>query len=92
MGHIDHRVFKLLVKPLNFDPQVHAQLGVQIGKRLVKQKYFNIPNQCAANRNTLALTTRKGAWLAVQERLNLKNLSGAGNALFNLSLRDFGVL
>ena len=91
MRHIDHGIFQLLVKTLNFDPQIHAQLRIKIGQRFIKQKYINIADQGAADRNTLALTTRKGARLAVQERFNLKDFSGSGHALFNLSLRELCV-
>ena len=42
---------------LELDAHLHAQRGVEIGQRLVEQKYLRIAHDGAAERNALALTT-----------------------------------
>jgi hypothetical protein len=40
MGYIDHRGFEVLMEFGEFLTHPHAQRGIEIGKRLVEQKYF----------------------------------------------------
>ena len=48
-----------------FDAHLHAQLGIQVGERLVEQEHLRMTNDGAAKRDALALTAGKLARLAL---------------------------
>jgi hypothetical protein len=52
---VDHRVLELLVQPLDLDAQFGAQLGVEVGQRLVEQEHIDVAHQRPADRDALAL-------------------------------------
>ena len=56
---IDDRRAGLLMQPLDLDAHVDAQLGVEIGQRLVEQEHARLTHQRAAHRDALALAARK---------------------------------
>ena len=53
---------------------LHAQLGVEVGQRLVEQEHRRLAHDRAAHRDALALAARELARLALQERLELEDL------------------
>ncbi len=79
-------LLELLVQALDLDPQVGAQLGVEVGQRLVEQEHVHVAHQRAADGDALALAAGQGAGLALQQRLDLQDLGGAGDALLDLGL------
>ncbi|MCY1496164.1 hypothetical protein D9M68_300920 [compost metagenome] len=88
VGDVDHRVLQRLVQPLDLDAQLRAQLGVEVGKRLVEEEHVDIAHQRPADRHPLALATGKLRRFALQERLDLQDLGGAAHTFVDLLLRD----
>ena len=64
---IDSRGLNLLVYPFDFRAHLNAQLCVQIGQRLVEQKYLGISHDGAAHGDALALAAGKLARQAPEE-------------------------
>jgi hypothetical protein len=73
MGHIDHGGADLLVQRGDLDTHIHAQLGIEVGKRLIEQEHFGSAHDGAPDRNALALPARQGLRLAVEQRLQLQD-------------------
>ena len=86
VGDVDHGVAELLMQLLDLDPQFGAQLGVEIGERLVEQEDVDVAHQRAADRDALALAAREFGRLALQQRLDLQQLGRLGDALGDLVL------
>ena len=55
VGDVDHGVAELLVQPLDLDPQLGAELGVEVGQRLVEEEHIDVAHQRPADRDALAL-------------------------------------
>jgi hypothetical protein len=53
---------------------LHAQGGVQVGQRLVKQEHLGLAHDGAANGHALALAARQLLGLAVQQMLDVQDL------------------
>src|SRR5271165_4849796 len=88
--HIDHGVAKLLVELLDLDAQFAAQLGVEVGKRLVEEKHIAIAHQRASDRDALALPARKLGRLTLQQRIELQHLRSLGDSSRNFRLWPAG--
>ena len=54
-----------------------AQLGVEIGERLVEQEHLRIAHDRAAHGDALALAAGELARIAVEQRLEAEDLGGA---------------
>ena len=61
-----------LVQQLDLGPDLHAQLGIEIGQRLVEQEELRLPGQRPAHGHALALAARKRLRLAVEVGLELQ--------------------
>ena len=57
MGHVNHGRAQLLVQPGQLDAHVHAQRGVKVRQRLVKQKNLGLAHDGAPDGHPLALPT-----------------------------------
>ena len=90
VGDVDHRVAELLVQLLDLDPQFVAQLGVEVGQRLVEQEHVDVAHQRAADGDALALAAGELGGLALQQRIELQELGRLGDAACDLVLRDLG--
>ena len=55
------------MEPLDFGPHLHAQLGVQIGQRLVHQKYRGVAHQGAAESHALLLAAGEFTRTALEQ-------------------------
>ena len=64
MGHVDRGIAVFVVQPAHFEAHFLAQIGIEIGQRLVKQQRFRIDHQCARQRHPLLLSTRQFARIA----------------------------
>ena len=91
VGDVDHGVGQPLVQPLDLDAQLRAQLGVEVGQRLVEQEDVDVAHQRTADRHALALAAGQLRRLALQQRLDLQDLGGARHALVDLRLRQRAV-
>ena len=57
---VDHRRrAEALMQPLDLDPKLVAELGVEVGERLVEQEHGGVAHQRAADRDPLALARRR---------------------------------
>ena len=84
VGHVDHGVAQALVQGGDLTAHGHAQFGVQVGQRLVKQETW-VEHHRAAN-DTLALTARELPRAALQQLLDLQHTRGFGDAAVDLFL------
>ena len=66
----------------------HAQLGVQIGKRLVEQEDRRVPHDRAPQRDPLLLPARQRLWLARQLLRDAEDRRHVANAAVNLVAGD----
>ena len=65
------------MQPLDLDAQLGAELGVEVGERLVEQEDVDVAHQRAADRDALALAAGELRRAALQQRLDLQKLRGA---------------
>ncbi len=61
------------MQPLDLDPQVGAQLRIEIAERLVEQEHVDVAHQRPADGDALPLAARQFRRLALQQRLDLQN-------------------
>ena len=59
---------RLPVQLLDLEAHLHAQLGVEVGQRLVEQEHRRLAHDGAAHRHALALAAGKLARLALEQR------------------------
>ena len=90
VGDIDHRCLEPLVQPLDLDAQFGAQLGVEIGERLVEQEHAGVAHQRAADGDALALAAGQFRRPAVEQLGDLQHRSGGVDALLDLRRRHAG--
>ena len=72
VGHVDHGVAEPLVQGGDFDAHMDAQLGVEVGERLVEQKHVGLADDGAADGDTLALPAGQFAREAVEQGVELQ--------------------
>ena len=80
VGDVDRRLAEALVELLDLGPHVDAQLGVEIGERLVEQEQLRIAHQRPAHRDALALAAGKLAGLAPKQRFDLQEAATRSTA------------
>ena len=73
---------------LDLGAHLHAQLGVEVGERLVEQEHLRVAHDGAAHGDALALAARELARLALQELLEAEDLGGAPDR--SRSITSFG--
>ena len=74
------------MQPLDLDAQFGAQLGVEVGQRLVEQEHVDVAHQRAADGDALALAAGKRRRLALQQRLDLQDSAARATRLAISSL------
>jgi hypothetical protein len=74
VGDVDRRDPQPLVQPRQLRPHRRPQLRVEVRQRLIQEEHLRLPHQRPAHRHPLALPTRKGGWLALEERLQGEHL------------------
>ena len=67
---------------------LHAELGVEIGERLVHEEGRRVAHDRAAHRHALPLAARQGSRLALEELVDAEQLGGASDPPSPLVLRD----
>ena len=55
VGDVDGGRADLLLQPLDLAARLHAQLGVEVGERLVHQEHLRVAHERAAERDALLL-------------------------------------
>ena len=76
VGDVDRGGADLLVHLLDLGPHLHAQLGVEVGQRLVEQEDLGIAHDGAAHRDALALAARELLRLAVEQLGDVEHAGG----------------
>ena len=69
---------------LDLEPHLGAQLGVEVGERLVEEEHADLLDQRPADGDALPLAARELRRLAVEQRLDLQELCRPGDALLDL--------
>ena len=72
------------MQPLDLDPQLVPELGVQVGQRLVEQEHVGVAHQRPADRHALALAAGELVGTAVEQMLDLQHGGGLGDPLLDL--------
>ena len=67
VGDVDRGVAVLVVQPAHLEAHLLAQIGVEIGQRLVEQQRLGLDDQRARERDALLLAARQLARIAVGE-------------------------
>ncbi len=83
---VDRRHLRLVVQVLDLGAHLDAQLGVEVGERLVEQEQRRVARQRAAHRDALALAAGELAGLAIQQVLDLQHLRDARDRRVALGL------
>ncbi len=84
---IDDRGFQPHVEAGDFGPHLDAELGVEIGERLVEEEDFGFADDGSAEGNALPLAAGEFARAAVEERFDRKDGGGFTDALFDFGFR-----
>ncbi len=76
------------MEALEFGAHLHAQLGIEVGERLVHQKGARIAHQRPAERHALLLAARQLARPALEQVHDVEHLGGVHYLLFDLGARQ----
>jgi hypothetical protein len=68
---VDDRRGSALVQALQLDPHLAAQLGIEIGQRLVEQEHLGLLHQRPSDRDALTLTAGELRRLAIEHPADL---------------------
>ena len=80
MGHIDHcRLRHGAFQPRDFDPRRHAQRGIKVGQRLIKQEQLGVAHQRPPDCHALALAARQNPRPAVKMLGQLQHCGGGAH-------------
>src|SRR5262245_54902928 len=88
VGNVDGSRRNRLMSFLDLGAHLDAQLSVEVGERLVEQKYLRIANDGAAHRHALALPAGKLFRATIEKLGDVKNTGGALDALLDLRFRE----
>ena len=80
-GDVDRGGAHLLVHLLDLDAHLHAQLGVEVGQRLVEQEHLGVAHDGAAHGDALALAAGELLGLAVEQLLDVEDAGCLVDAL-----------
>ncbi len=86
VGDVDGGDVEVLLQLHDLCAGLDAQLGVQVGQRLVHEEDLRLADDRAAHRHTLALATGEVLRLAVEELGEVEDLGGALDPLGDLGL------
>jgi hypothetical protein len=86
MGDVDGGGLEAQVQGPDLHPHLDAELGVEVGERLVEEEDLGVADDGAAHGDALALAARERAGVAVEIGLQAQDVGGAGHALGDLGL------
>ena len=86
MRHINGGFSQALVQHCQLGAHVSAQLGIQVGERLIEQEHRRLPHDRTANRNPLTLASGELFGLALQQMGDVQYLGSIFHAPVNLRL------
>ena len=87
VGDVDGRDAEPRLQLGDVGAHLHAQLGVEVGERLVHQEDLGLADDRAPHRHALALAAGELARLALEQRRQLELLGDLAHALLALGLR-----
>ena len=67
VGDMYRRITVFVVQPADFKAHLFAQIGIEVGQRLVEQKRLRLDDQGAGQRHALLLAARQLAGIALRE-------------------------
>ena len=88
VGDVNRGRRHLLMDLFDLGAHLHAQFGVEVGERLVEQKYLRVADDGAAHGDTLALAARQLLWPALEQLGDVENAGGGLHPLVDLGLRE----
>ena len=91
MGDVQHGQAQLQVEPLQLDPHVLAQAGVEVGQRLVEQQQRRMAHDGAGHRHPLLLPAGQLVRIAVDVLLHPHRPQGLGDPLAALAAGHLAV-
>ena len=71
VGDIDGGIAIFVVQSTDFEPHLLAQIGVEVGERLVEQQRLRLDDQRARQRHALLLSAGEFTGIALRQRLEL---------------------
>ncbi len=77
---VDRRDGELALQALDLEPHLHAQLGIEVGERLVEQEDRRLAYDGAAHRDPLALAAGELARQPLEQLLELERLGRLAHA------------
>ena len=86
VGDVDEGGVDALTQLDDLGAHLVAQLGVQVGQRLVHQEHLGVPDDGAADGHALALAAGQGLGLALQILGDVQDLGGLPHLLVDLLL------
>ena len=86
VGDVDHRGPEPLVEPRDLGAGLHAQLGIEVGQRLVHEEHRRLADDRPAERDALPLAAGQLLGLAVEEPLELQDARRLADPLLDLGL------
>ena len=87
VGNVDEGGVDLLAQLDDLRAHLVAELGVEVGERLVHQEDLRVPDDCTADGDTLALAAGQRLRLAVEVLGDVEDLGGLTNLAVDLRLR-----
>ena len=74
---VDRGVAELVVQAADLEAHLLAQVGVEVGQRLVEQQHLRLDHQRARQRHALLLAAGQLAGIALGQRLELRRRRGS---------------
>jgi hypothetical protein len=84
---VDDGRAQALVQAFDFAAHLVAQLGVEVGERLVEQKHLGLAHDRAADGHALALAAAERGRPAVEHVVDAQQLGGVGHAALDVRFR-----
>ena len=92
VGHVDDGRLEALVEPRDLGAGLDAQLGVEVGERLVHQEDGRLADDRPTERDALALAAGQLLRLAIEQLLELDRLGRLVDPALDLGLGDLAQL
>ena len=92
VGDVDDGRLEPLVESRDLGARLDAQLGVEVGERLVHQEHRGLAHDGATERDALALAAGELLRLAIEELVELDGLGGLLDPALDLGLGDLAQL
>ena len=90
MSDVERRDAQAALEPGDLGPRLDAQLGIEVGERLVEQEHAGLPHECAAHGDALPLPAGERRRPAIKEGLDLEQRRGGTHPASRLVLRRAG--